>query len=58
LREFASLLRNLATSLERDQQKWKPVLRPIALQNSRMAHDLIAKTAYTLADHAQNASNQ
>jgi hypothetical protein len=29
--------------VERDQQKWKPVLRPIALQNSRMAHDLIAK---------------
>jgi hypothetical protein len=29
--------------VERDQQKWKPVLRPIALKNSRMAHDLIAK---------------
>jgi hypothetical protein len=29
--------------VERDQQKWKPVLRPIALQNRRMAHDLIAK---------------
>src|SRR5260370_12186284 len=29
--------------LERDRQKWKPVLRPIALQNTGMAHDLIAK---------------
>jgi len=27
---------------ERDQQKWLPVLRPIALQIKR-AHDLIAK---------------
>jgi hypothetical protein len=32
--------------VERDQQKWKPVLRPIALQNSSKIvewHDLIAK---------------
>jgi hypothetical protein len=28
---------------ERDQQKWNPVLRPIALQNIEVAHDLIAK---------------
>jgi hypothetical protein len=27
---------------ERDQQKWNPVLRPIALQNIQTAHDLIA----------------
>jgi len=30
-------------ALERDQQKWNPVLRPIALENIEIAHDLIAK---------------
>jgi hypothetical protein len=30
--DLASLLPNPATTLERDQQKWKPVLRPIALK--------------------------
>src|ERR1017187_8683489 len=30
-------------NLERDQQKWEPVLHPIALQNIIIAHDLIAK---------------
>jgi hypothetical protein len=38
---------------ERDQQKWKPVLRPIALQILR-AHDLFRQTAHTLADHARS----
>jgi len=31
------------TALERDQQKWNPVLRPIALQFIEAAHDLFAK---------------
>jgi hypothetical protein len=35
----------------RDQQKWEPVLRPIARHFQR-AHDLIAKPPDTLADHA------
>jgi len=30
-------------ALERDQQKWNPVSRPIALENIEIAHDLIAK---------------
>jgi hypothetical protein len=35
---------NAKTGLpERDQQKWKPVLRSSALQIIIMAHDLIAK---------------
>jgi hypothetical protein len=38
---------------ERDQQKWIPVLRPIALQILR-AHDLCRQTAHTLADHARS----
>jgi hypothetical protein len=28
---------------ERDQQKWLPVLRPIALPNVKRAYDLVAK---------------
>jgi hypothetical protein len=28
---------------ERDQQKWNPVLRPIALSDIERAHDLVAK---------------
>jgi Protein of unknown function (DUF3096) len=28
---------------ERDQQKWNPVLRPIALSDIKRAHDLVAK---------------
>jgi hypothetical protein len=32
-----------AKRLERDQQKWIPVLRPIALSNIENAHDLLAK---------------
>jgi len=28
---------------ERDQQKWDPVLRPIALSDIKRAHDLVAK---------------
>ena len=32
-----------AKRLERDQQKWIPVLRPIALSNIENAHDLFAK---------------
>jgi hypothetical protein len=38
---------------ERDQQKWKPVLRPIALQILKGAHDLVAKPPTLLADHAR-----
>jgi hypothetical protein len=30
-------------SEERDQSKWAPVLRPIALQNIEIAHDLVVK---------------
>jgi len=30
-KNLVSILPNQATTLERDQQKWKPVLRPIAL---------------------------
>jgi len=31
------------TTLGRDQQKWNPVLRPIALQFIETAHDLFVK---------------
>jgi hypothetical protein len=30
-KNLVGLVPNQATTLERDQQKWKPVLRPIAL---------------------------
>jgi len=36
-------IRGGAKRLERDQQKWIPVLRPIALSNIENAHDLFAK---------------
>jgi len=36
----------------RDQQKWDPVLRPIALSDIKRAHDLVAKPLTLLADHA------
>jgi len=39
-------------SIQRDQQKWNPVLRPIA-RSILSAHDLIAKPRDTLADHAR-----
>jgi hypothetical protein len=32
-----------STFPERDQQKWNPVLRPIALSANKRAHDLVAK---------------
>jgi len=44
---------------ERDQQKWEPVLRSIALSDIKRAHDLVAKPltpsgqarGHALADH-------
>jgi hypothetical protein len=32
-------MRIFAANLERDQQKWAPVLRPIAVLNIQSAHD-------------------
>ena len=36
----------------RVQQKWTPVLRPNALQNSKFAHDLFDKPVSTSSEHA------
>jgi hypothetical protein len=36
----------------RDQQKWVPVLRPIARQLVKVAHDLIGEPVPTSPDHA------
>jgi hypothetical protein len=39
-------------SLARDQQKWVPVLRPIARQRIKVAHDLNGEPVPTSPDHA------
>jgi hypothetical protein len=39
--------------LARDQQKWAPVLRPIARLLIKLAHDLIGEPVPTSPDHAQ-----
>jgi hypothetical protein len=51
-------IRDGAKRLERDQQKWIPVLRPIALLKILRMRMIFSPNAHTLADHALESTSR